>query len=238
MLCRMSRIGSNTRSAARDGAVTAPNTSAKTYEMTSATTPRISENNVYRGSAAGERSICTACANGRSACRANATIAPIAAARSPSTSTSASDSPRRRVRNSSSAFCMSIGSLVRAPQSSPRNGAPTPGRAYLLPRPMPLTVNGVTLFTRRVGSGPLVVVLHGGPGAHHDYLLPQYDRLARGRELFYYDQRGGGQSPGPRETPVGWRGHVAALAERRQALGFQRLTLFRDSWGGLFAVLS
>jgi proline iminopeptidase len=102
---------------------------------------------------------------------------------------------------------------------------------------MPLTVNGVTLFTRRVGSGPLVVVLHGGPGAHHDYLLPQYDRLARGRELFYYDQRGGGQSPVPRETPVGWREQVADLEEIRQALGFERLTLCGYSWGGLLAVL-
>jgi pimeloyl-ACP methyl ester carboxylesterase len=52
-------------------------------------------------------------------------------------------------------------------------------------------LNGVRLFTRRAGNGPLVVVLHGGPGAHHDYLLPQFDLLATGRELFYYDQRGG-----------------------------------------------
>ena len=102
---------------------------------------------------------------------------------------------------------------------------------------MPLTVNGVTLFTRRVGSGPLVVVLHGGPGAHHDYLLPQYDGLARGRELFYYDQRGGGQSPVPRETPVGWREQVADLEEIRAALGLERLTLCGYSWGGLLAVL-
>jgi proline iminopeptidase len=102
---------------------------------------------------------------------------------------------------------------------------------------MSLTVNGVTLFTRRVGSGPLVLVLHGGPGAHHDYLLPQYDRLAQGRELFYYDQRGGGQSPVPRETPVGWREHVADLEEIRKALGLERLTLCGYSWGGLLAVL-
>ena len=27
----------------------------------------------------------------------------------------------------------------------------------------------------------IVLIEHGGPGAHHDYLLPQYDRLARGR---------------------------------------------------------
>lgn len=93
------------------------------------------------------------------------------------------------------------------------------------------------LFTRQVGSGPLVVVLHGGPGAHHDYLLPQYDLLARGRALLYYDQRGGGQSPVPRDTPLGWREHVADLDELREQRGIERLTLCGYSWGGLLAVL-
>lgn len=107
---------------------------------------------------------------------------------------------------------------------------------------MTIEVNGVRLFTRQVGPGagaPLVVVLHGGPGAHHDYLLPQYDRLADGggRALFYYDQRGGGQSAVPRETPVGWREHVSDLEAIRAALGLERLTLCGYSWGGLLAIL-
>jgi len=98
-------------------------------------------------------------------------------------------------------------------------------------------VNGVRLYTRRVGDGPPVVVLHGGPGAHHDYLLPQYDQLARGRALLYYDQRGGGRSPVPRETPVGWREHVADLEALRDRWGLDHLTLLGYSWGGLLAVL-
>src|SRR2546430_1619346 len=72
------------------------------------------------------------------------------------------------------------------------------------------------LYPGGVGLGPPVVVLHGGPGAHHDYLLPQYDHLAEGgRALLYYDQRGGGRSPVPREVPVGWREHVADLEALR-----------------------
>jgi len=110
---------------------------------------------------------------------------------------------------------------------------------------MTIEVNGVRLFTRQVGSGPMVVVLHGGPGAHHDYLLPQYDRLATGggrggrggRALFYYDQRGGGQSPVPRDAPVGWREHVADLHAIGEVLGLERLTLCGYSWGGLLAIL-
>ena len=62
-------------------------------------------------------------------------------------------------------------------------------------------------------------------------------RCARGRQLIYYDQRGGGRSPVPRETPVGWREHVADLEELRQLWGFERLTLVGYSWGGLLALL-
>jgi proline iminopeptidase len=98
-------------------------------------------------------------------------------------------------------------------------------------------LNGIRLYTRRVGDGPPVVVLHGGPGAHHDYLLPQYDRLARGRALLYYDQRGGGRSPVPREVPVGWREHVADLEALRGHWGLERLALLGYSWGALLAVL-
>src|SRR5256886_7553011 len=99
-------------------------------------------------------------------------------------------------------------------------------------------LNDVRIYTRRVGDGPHpVVVLHGGPGAHHDYLLPQYDRLARGRTLLYYDQRGGGRSPVPRDTPVGWREHVADLEALRDHWGLDRLALLGYSWGGLLALL-
>lgn len=98
-------------------------------------------------------------------------------------------------------------------------------------------VRGVRLFERRIGDGPATVVLHGGPGAHHDYLLPNFDALAQNRELIYYDQRGGGRSPVSRETPVGWREHVADLEELRHQWNLSRLTLLGYSWGGLLALL-
>jgi proline iminopeptidase len=98
-------------------------------------------------------------------------------------------------------------------------------------------VRGVQIFERRIGSGPPVVVLHGGPGAHHDYLLPGFDALAQGRELIYYDQRGGGRSPVSRDTPAGWREQVSDLEELRLQWGIQRMTLAGYSWGGLLAEL-
>lgn len=99
------------------------------------------------------------------------------------------------------------------------------------------SVNGVTLFVRVVGDGPDVVVLHGGPGAHHDYLLPQFDALARGRRLRYYDQRGGGRSPVDRDVAVGWREHVADLDALLDRWGIAPATILGYSWGGLLAML-
>jgi len=97
--------------------------------------------------------------------------------------------------------------------------------------------SGIRLFTRTVGEGPDVVVLHGGPGAHHDYLLPQYDDLAIGRRLRYYDQRGGGQSPADRLTDVGWRAHVADLQALLDHWKIERATVVGYSWGALLAML-
>jgi proline iminopeptidase len=98
-------------------------------------------------------------------------------------------------------------------------------------------VRGITLFERRVGSGPPAVVLHGGPGAHHDYLLPGFDALATGRELIYYDQRGGGRSQVSRDVPVGWREQVEDLEALRMVWQLEQLTIAGYSWGGLLALL-
>ena len=98
-------------------------------------------------------------------------------------------------------------------------------------------IRGVELFVRRIGEGTPAVILHGGPGAHHDYLLPGFDALADGRELVYYDQRGGGRSPVARDVPVGWREQVADLEALRGHWGLGRLTLVGYSWGGLLALL-
>jgi proline iminopeptidase len=100
-----------------------------------------------------------------------------------------------------------------------------------------LEVRGIRLFERRAGAGPETVVLHGGPGAHHDYLLPGFDRLASGRTLIYYDQRGGGRSPVERDVPVGWREQVQDLEALRVVWSLERLSLCGYSWGALLALL-
>ncbi len=97
---------------------------------------------------------------------------------------------------------------------------------------------GIALFATWVGDGqPVVVALHGGPGAGHEYLRPQFDLLARGRTLLFYDQRGGGRSRAPREADLSWRAHVADLADVVEAHAALPATLIGFSWGGLLALL-
>ena len=86
------------------------------------------------------------------------------------------------------------------------------------------------------GSAPLVV-LHGGPGADHRYLLPQMLHLAREHDLLLYDQRGGGQSRAPNNEPIGWRDHVADLASVCREFDIVTPTLVGYSWGAMLAML-
>lgn len=89
-------------------------------------------------------------------------------------------------------------------------------------------------------GAPRLLVLHGGPGAHHDYLLPQMLELgdsAGGHELIFYDQRGGGRSRTHDREPVTWETHVRDLAAVIAEFGLNRPPLVGYSWGALLAML-
>ena len=86
-------------------------------------------------------------------------------------------------------------------------------------------------------SARRLLVLHGGPGADHRYLLPQMLALAEDHELVFYDQRGGGQSRADDPSPITWQTHVEDLAAVANELGFDRPEIVGYSWGGLLAML-
>jgi proline iminopeptidase len=81
------------------------------------------------------------------------------------------------------------------------------------------------------------LVLHGGPGADHQYLLPQMLALAEDHELVFYDQRGGGRSRTDDPSPITWQTHVEDLAAVARELAFDRPEIIGYSWGGLLAML-
>jgi proline iminopeptidase len=88
----------------------------------------------------------------------------------------------------------------------------------------------------RVGARRLLV-LHGGPGADHQYLLPQMLDLARDHELVFYDQRGGGRSRTDDPAPITWQTHVEDLGAIATELACEPLEIVGYSWGGLLAML-
>lgn len=93
------------------------------------------------------------------------------------------------------------------------------------------------LFVRVVGTGPALVVLHGGPDLDHQYLLPELDRLAEHCTLAYYDQRGRGRSAqGVVPEDVTLESEMADLDLVREHLGVASVALLGHSWGGVLAM--
>ena len=87
-------------------------------------------------------------------------------------------------------------------------------------------------------AAPPILLLHGGPAASHDYLLPQMLALAEEHRLVTYDQRGGGRSRHDDDRAViGWRDQVEDVARVASELRVSPLTIVGYSWGGLLAML-
>lgn len=82
-----------------------------------------------------------------------------------------------------------------------------------------------------------LLVLHGGPGAHHDYLLPQMLHLAKRYNVIFYDQRGGGQSKSDPREAITWQTHVADLDAVVRELDISPLSIVGYSFGGMLALL-
>jgi proline iminopeptidase len=93
------------------------------------------------------------------------------------------------------------------------------------------------LFTREIGDGQPIVVLHGGPDFDHRYLLPELDRLAMSFRLIYYDQRGRGRSAdGVQPEEVSLASELDDLERIRRHFGLETTGVLGHSWGGLLAM--
>jgi proline-specific peptidase len=100
-----------------------------------------------------------------------------------------------------------------------------------------VSVDGYRIWYRRVGRGGIpLLVLHGGPGAGHDY-LESLEGLAAERTVVFYDQLGCGRSDQPDARSL-WHmdRFVAEVSMVRQALGLESIHLIGQSWGGWLAI--
>ncbi|HTP90078.1 MAG TPA: proline iminopeptidase-family hydrolase [Bryobacteraceae bacterium] len=96
--------------------------------------------------------------------------------------------------------------------------------------------NGVLIYYEAFGHGSPLVIVHGGPGASHDYFLPYLAPLARNHQLIFIDERGSGKSQ-KLDDPAGYtvEAMVEDLEAVRKDLGLGRIALFGHSYGGVLA---
>jgi proline iminopeptidase len=98
------------------------------------------------------------------------------------------------------------------------------------------------VWTKRIGNNPdlRMLLLHGGPGATHEYLEGFDSHLpAAGVEYYYYDQLGSAWSDQPDEPSL-WQldRFVDEVEQVRRALdlGPKNFVLYGHSWGGILAI--
>jgi proline iminopeptidase len=114
------------------------------------------------------------------------------------------------------------------------------GGSRLIPIDTP--AGNFRVWVKRTGNNPRlkVLLLHGGPGATHEYLEACDSFLpAAGVEYYYYDQLGSGFSDQPTEPSL-WAADrfVEEVEQVRVALGLgpDNFVLYGHSWGGILAI--
>ena len=136
---------------------------------------------------------------------------------------------RRTVLKAAGGLAVGLPALASTAVAAPLDLRP--GERYV-------EVPGGRVWVNVVGSGrraPLLV-LHGGPGAGHDYLEPLGD-LGVDRPVVFYDQLGCGKSDKP-DNPALWTvgRFVAEVDAVRRALRLEHFHLYGHSWGGWLAI--
>jgi proline iminopeptidase len=108
--------------------------------------------------------------------------------------------------------------------------------------PIETPVGGFKVWTKRIGNNPALrlLLLHGGPGATHEYLEACDSYLpAAGIEYYYCDQLRSAYSDQPDEGSLWELDRFVDEVERvRQVLGLERdsFVLYGQSWGGILAI--
>jgi proline iminopeptidase len=106
-------------------------------------------------------------------------------------------------------------------------------------RMIPVVNGKYKVWTKRLGHGPLkVLLLHGGPGFSHEYLEAMESFLPQaGIEMYYYDQLGCNNSDQPADPSL-WtvERYTTEVEEVRKGLGLDNFVLYGHSWGGILCM--
>jgi proline iminopeptidase len=129
---------------------------------------------------------------------------------------------------------VAVSSCVKKERETPRI-SPTSTNLYKMEEGF-VDASGVMIYYKTLGKGAPLMIVHGGPGASHDYLLPYLLPLARTNKLIFIDERGSGRSSGL-EDPSGYtvENMVEDVEAVRTALNLGKMNLLGHSYGGVLA---
>ena len=89
----------------------------------------------------------------------------------------------------------------------------------------------IDLFVKEIGVGDTIVVVHGGFGAEHSYMIDLLEPLHHKYHFVYYDQRGSLRSPVPIDSLITAQSHIDDLEKLRVELGQDKLNILGHSMG-------
>lgn len=98
-----------------------------------------------------------------------------------------------------------------------------------------MQIRDVALLVEVVGSGPPVLLMHGGPGANH-WTLAGLRSLADEFTLVFYDHRCNGRSEGAPVETLTWENLTGDADALRERLGYERWSVLGHSFGGHVAL--
>ncbi len=103
-----------------------------------------------------------------------------------------------------------------------------------------INVNGTKLHAETFGDpqNPILIVLHGGPGADYRYLLNCKEFAPQGYFVVFYDQRGSGLSQRHPKSLYTLKTHeddLGAVIRYYRRSPAQKVFLLGHSWGGMLA---
>lgn len=131
---------------------------------------------------------------------------------------------------------LAISVIACKPVSDKKSTAANPSRTLIKVEEGFVDAHGVLIYYKSIGEGQPLVILHGGPGASHDYFLPYLLPLARENRLIFIDERGSGQSQKLEDPSKYTVENMAVDVEFiRQSLGLGKISLMGHSCGGVLA---
>jgi proline iminopeptidase len=120
-------------------------------------------------------------------------------------------------------------------QASAANPSAARGNVYPIEEGY-VDAHGEMIYYQIIGRGAPLVIVHGGPGASHDYFLPHLLPLARTNRLVFIDERGSGRSQ-KLDDASGYNveNMVEDVEDVRVALNLRKISLLGHSYGGVLA---